>query len=126
MGNLKYSEITMKPFMLSLLAVVIAAARKDKETDEVIIKEEELCVCCPPTSEMDNNLRMLCLPPPEEDLDSCIARLEADSNANAASVNDLKVIREEQDAREAEHDHSHEAESAAFSNFSGLAALATV
>ena len=88
---------------------------------------------------MDNNLRMLCLPPPEEDLevidelcnveedlDSCIARLEADSNANAASVNDLKVIREEQDAREADHDHSLEAESAASSAFSGFTALAAV
>merc|ERR1719232_35888 len=104
--------------MLSLLAVAVIAARKDKDSDEVIMKDEEMCVCCPPTSEIDNNLRMLCLPPPpedlevidelcnaEEDLDSCIARLEADSNANAASVNDLKVIREEQEAREAEHDH---------------------
>ena len=131
--------------MISMLAVVAIAGKGGKEIeieDEMVEKYEELCVCCGPLSKMDNNRRMLCLPPleeelvvieelcnEEEDLDDCITRLEADETADVASINDLKVIKEEQEEREAEHDHEHEhsdeAESGAINALSGLAAIST-
>ena len=124
----------MKTLTLSMLAVLAIA----KPEESLVEKEEEWCVCCRRLSEMDHELRMLCLPPPddeaevieelcnpEEDIDECIARFEADENADQASLNDLKVIRENQEEREAEHDHdhSHEGESGAVRMLSAAATL---
>ena len=138
----------MKTFAFGLLAVFVAAGRGDKEEEEpVIMEDERMCVCCRLLKDMDHGLRQLCLPPTDEEaetiarlcnvdeeLDDCITRLELDPNADVASINDLKVIEEQQAEREAEHDHEHEheheeeemmTESGAFKSLSTIAALAT-
>merc|ERR1712086_958953 len=124
----------MRTFTFALLTVFAYAAR---DADGNAIEDDRNggrnCMCCRRLSDADHELRMLCLPPSDEDqkaidyycnteeqLDTCIVRLEADETANATALADLRVIQEEQEERTAEHDeehdhdHDHEGESGAF------------
>ena len=119
---LNLPDIDMKTFTFALLSVLAYAAR---DADGNAIEDDRNsgrnCMCCRRLSDADHELRMLCLPPSDEDqkaidyfcndeeqLDACIVRLEADETANAAALADLRSIQEEQMERAAEHDEEHD------------------
>merc|ERR1719253_1238368 len=132
----------MKTFTFALLTVFAYAAR---DADGNAIKDDRRCgMCCRRLADADHELRMLCLPPSdqeqkaidfycndEEELDACIVRLEADETANATALADLRDVQEVLEARVAEHDEEHdhdhedEGESSAFQGLSAVTALAT-
>ena len=139
----------MKTFAFALLSVLAYAAR-DADGNALPDPNRRDCVCCRRLSDADHELRMLCLPPSDEDqraidyycndeeqLDRCIERLEADETANAVALADLKEIYEDHIGRVAEHDEEHEhdhehdhdhedmSESGAFQGLSAVTALAT-
>jgi len=133
---------SMKTFTFGLFVVLATAGPRNSTDEETAwMDRERNCMCCRRLSEMDHGMRMLCLPPPQEDLDTietncdvdeelndCIKRLEKSPNANVAAINDLKVIKEEQEEREAEHDHEYGGEegiSGAFNAISTFGAFAT-
>merc|ERR1712014_116540 len=141
MGNFKFPDIDMKTFTFAILTTLALGARDE---DGKAIESKRDCLCCRRLADADHDLRMLCLPPSDEDqrtinynceaeeeLDDCITRLEADPNADAAAVNDLKVIRETQEQQvtehdeEHDHDHDHDAMSGAFNSLSAVTVLAT-
>ena len=142
---LNLTDIDMKTFTFTLLTVFAYAAR---DADGNAIEDDKRggrCgMCCRRLADADHELRMLCLPPSdqeqkaidfycndEEELDACIVRLEADETANATALNDLRDVQEVLEARVAEHDEEHdhehedEGESGAFQGLSAVTALAT-